>query len=312
MPAKRLLLIPLALLLLNLQQSNAAEFSLNVTAADSSAFYEYFSDGFARIDQRDPPPNDFRQRFHAISNPSISYGPLDVFPHDGQMRFGSLDYDDTTLIAGTGTTAITGLTLGFLTDPFDPTYLNWQRFAGSTIVNSYSGTISLVNGFVSSIDLDVSVTLHFPSYLGATIPGDYTGDFKIESNNFSLYVDDTDFIDPVFAPAGTDFHLAWDWSGTVNGIVPAIPGDLNGDGFVGQDDLNLILGSWGSEVASGSEPDPSHDGFVGQDDLNIVLGAWGTGTPPQAIFTAVPEFSSFMLIPAFMGCVVVARRFRRS
>lgn len=309
MPAKRLLLIP-ALLLWAVERNDAAEFSLNVTAADSSAFYEYFSDGFARIDQRDPPPNEFRQRFHAISDPSISYGPLDVFPHDGDMRFGAIDYDEKTLVGGTGTAAITALTLGLLSDPFDSTYLNWQRFAGTTIVNNYSGTISLVNGVVSSIDLDVSVTLNFPSYLLATIPGNYTGEFKITSNNFSLFIDDTDFIDPIFAPAGTDFHLGWDWSGTVNGVVPTLPGDLNGDGFVGQDDLNLILGSWGRQVTSGSEADPSHDGFVGQDDLNIVLAAWGTGTSPQATFAAVPELSSFFFIPLFIGCIGVIRRLR--
>jgi len=80
-------------------------------------------------------------------------------------------------------------------------------------------------------------------------------------------------------------------------LVPGqgIDGDLNGDGFVGQDDLNLILGNWGQNVTPGDPlfGDPSGDGFVGQDDLNQVLGGWGQGTPPVE---AVPEPGSLLLM----------------
>jgi len=55
-------------------------------------------------------------------------------------------------------------------------------------------------------------------------------------------------------------------------------GDISGDGFVGQDDLDLILGSWGNTVGAGSQADPSADGFVGQSDLDIVLDNWGAGS----------------------------------
>jgi hypothetical protein len=56
-----------------------------------------------------------------------------------------------------------------------------------------------------------------------------------------------------------------------------LPGDLNGDGFVGQGDLDIVLGAWGCHVAPGAPAAPSADGFVGQADLDIVLGQWGQG-----------------------------------
>ncbi|MEZ6191607.1 MAG: DUF4434 domain-containing protein [Phycisphaerales bacterium] len=66
-----------------------------------------------------------------------------------------------------------------------------------------------------------------------------------------------------------------------------LPGDLDGDGFVGIADLNLVLGYW-NQGAPLADPraDPSADGFVGIEDLNLVLGNWNTGTPPASV---VPE-----------------------
>ncbi len=75
-----------------------------------------------------------------------------------------------------------------------------------------------------------------------------------------------------------------------------IPGDLNDDGFVGIDDLTLVLSNWNQNVPP-ADPlaDPSGDGFVGIDDLNEVLGNWNAGTPP--VGAAVPE-------PASLGVVL--------
>jgi hypothetical protein len=56
--------------------------------------------------------------------------------------------------------------------------------------------------------------------------------------------------------------------------------DLSGDRFVGQADLDIILGSWGQHVAELSAPDPSGDGFVGQADLDIILSYWGQSYVP--------------------------------
>jgi len=60
------------------------------------------------------------------------------------------------------------------------------------------------------------------------------------------------------------------------------PGDLNGDGFCGQTDLDIVLDQWGNsgEAITDLRADPSNDGFVGQTDLDIVLDNWGEGTHP--------------------------------
>jgi len=66
-----------------------------------------------------------------------------------------------------------------------------------------------------------------------------------------------------------------------------LPGDLDGSGFVGQGDLDIVLDQWGNgqpsppnEPISDSRADPSGDEFVGQADLDIVLDNWGEGTLP--------------------------------
>ncbi len=86
-------------------------------------------------------------------------------------------------------------------------------------------------------------------------------------------------------------------------LVTPLLGDLNGDGFVGQDDLNVVLGAWGQTVTPGNMQlgDPSGDGFVGQDDLNPVLGNWGQGVPLAA--HAIPEPQSVILVVGALLCL---------
>jgi len=59
---------------------------------------------------------------------------------------------------------------------------------------------------------------------------------------------------------------------TYNG---GLSGDLDGDGFVGQGDLDIILFNWGASPPTDERADPSGDGSVGQADLDIVLANWG-------------------------------------
>lgn len=75
-----------------------------------------------------------------------------------------------------------------------------------------------------------------------------------------------------------------------------IEGDLDGDGFVGITDLNIVLSNWNLNVPPGNtSADPSGDGFIGIQDLNIVLGNWNNGTPPVS-GTAIPEPASLALL----------------
>ena len=89
------------------------------------------------------------------------------------------------------------------------------------------------------------------------------------------------------------------------GCNAALVGDLDGDGFVGINDLNIVLGAWNQNVPPANPlADPSGDGFVGIDDLNTVLGNWNAGTPPAA--GAVPEPATLSLLA--LGGVAMMRR----
>ncbi len=73
-----------------------------------------------------------------------------------------------------------------------------------------------------------------------------------------------------------------------------LAGDINADGFVGIEDLNIILGNWNQSVPLGDidagDIGGIGDGFIGIDDLNVVLGNWNAGTPPGVpVGTAIPE-----------------------
>jgi hypothetical protein len=89
--------------------------------------------------------------------------------------------------------------------------------------------------------------------------------------------------------------------------VSALPGDLNADGFVGIEDLNIVLAQWNTDAAGDLRADINGDGFVGIDDLNAVLSGWNDSTPPSAI---VPEPASGILLLSglFLGTRRRARR----
>lgn len=60
-------------------------------------------------------------------------------------------------------------------------------------------------------------------------------------------------------------------------LLPCLPGDLNRDGLVNFDDLNIVLENWGRVVLRSSLGDADNSGTVDFDDLNLVLTGWGMG-----------------------------------
>ncbi len=64
-------------------------------------------------------------------------------------------------------------------------------------------------------------------------------------------------------------------------VTPAgCDGDANGDNMVNFDDLNLVLGGWGTAGPDGDVfPAGGGDNMVNFDDLNFVLANWGTICP---------------------------------
>ncbi len=88
--------------------------------------------------------------------------------------------------------------------------------------------------------------------------------------------------------------------------VLSLPGDLNGDGYVGLDDLDIILTNWNQAIPpANSAADPSDDGFVGLDDLDIVLNNWNTSIPISS-YTDIPEPSSLALL--VIGTIALQHR----
>lgn len=78
----------------------------------------------------------------------------------------------------------------------------------------------------------------------------------------------------VFKPAtGGSTATTANVSVPVPSAAPALPGDLNDDGFVNAADLSILLGEWGTDGGS-SGADLNGDGSVGGADLSILLGAW--------------------------------------
>jgi hypothetical protein len=140
----------------------------------------------------------------------------------------------------------------------------------------------------------------------------------------SLYVDG-DWVTPILTQtlAGSAFDgiIFGDRIATDNGIfevdflrfaglAPPLVGDLDGDGFVGISDLNIVLGAWNQSVPPGNPlADPSGDNFVGIADLNIVLGNWNAGTPPGEASANIPEPGSMTMLATSLA-VLLRRRHR--
>lgn len=89
-------------------------------------------------------------------------------------------------------------------------------------------------------------------------------------------------------------------------ILDILIGDINGDGWVGAEDLDVLLANWDSSVTTGATllGDLSGDGVVGQADLEIVLARWGDRAPDE---TQIPEPGTIGLF-GVMGFAVFRRR----
>jgi T5SS/PEP-CTERM-associated repeat protein len=169
---------------------------------------------------------------------------------------GSVTYDGTLDIE------IGGLTPG----SFDIIYHSGTATLGGTL------DLSLINGFAPGLGdtfqflTAASRVGEFASVLGTDLGGNLAFDVLYGVTDVTLQV-----------------------------ISTALVGDLDGDGFVGINDLNLVLGNWNQNVPPGDPlADPSGDGFVGIADLNVVLGNWNAGTPTGEV--AIPEPGTLMLL----------------
>lgn len=115
-------------------------------------------------------------------------------------------------------------------------------------------------------------------------------------------------VDNVFYGDNQVWLDTWDAdAGNILAIVPEHPGDANGDGWVGGDDLTTVLTYWGESGVTRQHGDLNGDNFIGGDDYTEVLTYWGTGVPPQSATTSVPEPATLGLL-LLGGLVLVKRR----
>ena len=134
--------------------------------------------------------------------------------------------------------------------------------------------------------------------LNAHFGGIPAGPFNLPGIFLHAFDDD----DPLPGTAGVNYLM--------NPVFATVSGDLNADGFVGIDDLNIILTAWNTNVTKGSplQGDPSNDGFVGIDDLTLVLGNWNEGTAPTTTQN-VPEPGIALLLSASVWGLLTRRTY---
>ncbi|MBL0926467.1 MAG: hypothetical protein IBJ11_02290 [Phycisphaerales bacterium] len=68
---------------------------------------------------------------------------------------------------------------------------------------------------------------------------------------------------------------------TMRVVVNPQPGDIDGDGVVGANDLTVLLTRFGQAVGVGDAADLDCTGSIGANDLTILLTNFGRGTPYQ-------------------------------
>ena len=298
-------------------QLNAAiqTFSLDAQADLTSYFTSDFSGGITRLDLTATSTGN--HSFFLLETPDedspIGNDLFDFFPNDEAMKFGYFEYDDSGLVAGNGTTPITGLTLGIESDPTDSSYVNGTWLSFTTLLDDYSGDVTLNAGMVTGIELQAEFTLSDGTFgpLQLTAPG---GIFSIVGDRFRVLAQGT-FDQGTPAPyADYDPAVSWDWAGNILGVDigpicnPDTGGDVDGNGTVEFADFLILSSNFGAAVDTHEKGDLDCNGSVEFADFLILSSNFGSASASQP----VPEPSwGAMLLPGGVLGIHWLRRRRR-
>ena len=171
---------------------------------------------------------------------------------------------------------------------------------------------------VSVYFLEGPLATHYPQVFGpygetpitwvTDIPGELTGDFDMDggdpvpgaSGKLLVVIDSNPAYTDVVTPSTVNITNV---TMTVLDEDPGYGCPCNCDGFVGLDDLDIILSNWNMNTPP-ADPcaDPSGDGYVGLEDLDIILTNWNAGTPPAVV---VPEPGGVLCV--LMGFCLLRR-----
>lgn len=185
----------------------------------------------------------------------------------------------------------------FLTEYSDPNLQN--------VADSFTAEVLAID-IVAVSESEISVTLSIASGDYVTVPMYISGNTARLVNppittdhgiwhTFQIASDGVSFST---CQAGTENDDLTDVSVGIGLGARALPGDVNGDGFVGADDLVTILTNWGQSGMFRLQGDLDNDGFIGGTDYTEVLTNWGTGTPYELI--PEPTTLTLLLFPLFI------------
>ncbi|TWT36606.1 hypothetical protein KOR34_15120 [Posidoniimonas corsicana] len=276
---------------------------LDAEADPASNFVTYWSEGIAQLDRTYPGTSN--QPFWSTTDPSRTYNSnFDFFPNDRAMRFGELTYDDAGLASGSGVVEIEGLTLGIEFDPTDPSYVNGSWLSFSTELQEYSGSVTVVNGAATEINLTATYTS--TGSFGAE-PIDASGTFVVSGDRFTVMASG-------YNPNFGDYNpsLAWDWTGVILGLeLPQVDNaDFNSDGFVDAADYTLWRDNLGTVgVPAYTLGDADGDSQVTTTDYEVWKSQYGAPPPALVAVTGTaPEPSALAAVAVSVVAALVHRR----
>jgi len=148
--------------------------------------------------------------------------------------------------------------------------------AANTTVTMPAADVSITATYGWAYELTVNSGSGDGLYLFGTVV-DIEADPAPSNYEFDQWTGDVTAVADIFSPATTVTIPSSAVEVTATYEPIAIPGDLDGDLFVGQSDLDIVLDGWGDSPPADPRADPSGDNFVGQADLDIVLDHWGEG-----------------------------------